>query len=66
VLPGLGVRAKGRRLRAAAGILAEPRGDPDPPSDEELHAFIEVNGLSLVMLSRRHFEPLTIFGLTLL
>ena len=31
-----------------------------------MRAFIEVNGLSLVMLNRRHFESLTIFGLTLL
>jgi hypothetical protein len=37
-----GVRAEGRRLRTAAEILAEPRDDPDPPSDEELDAFIEV------------------------
>lgn len=36
-----GVRAEGRRLRTAAEILAEPRDDPDPPSDEELDAFIE-------------------------
>ena len=34
-------RAEGRRLRTAAEILAEPRLDPDPPSDEELDAFIE-------------------------
>ena len=33
--------AEGRRLRTAAEILAEPRLDPDPPSDEELDAFIE-------------------------
>jgi hypothetical protein len=35
------VHAEGRRLRTAAEILAEPRADPDPPSDEELDAFIE-------------------------
>ena len=35
------VHAEGRRLRTAAEILAEPRLDPDPPSDEELDAFIE-------------------------
>ena len=35
------VRAEGRRLRTAAGTLAEPRDDPDPPSDEELDAFID-------------------------
>lgn len=35
------VQAEERRLRTAAEILAEPRVDPDPPSDEELDAFIE-------------------------
>lgn len=35
------VRAEGRRLRTASEILAEPRDDPDPPSDQELDAFIE-------------------------
>jgi hypothetical protein len=35
------VRAEGRRLRTAADILAQSRDDPDPPSDEELEAFIE-------------------------
>jgi hypothetical protein len=35
------IRAEGRRLRTASEILAEPRDDPDPPSDEELDAFIE-------------------------
>jgi hypothetical protein len=35
------VQAEGRRLRTATEILAEPRVDPDPPSDEELDAFIE-------------------------
>jgi hypothetical protein len=35
------VRAEGRRLRTAAEILAEPRDDPDPPTDEELDAFID-------------------------
>lgn len=35
------VRAEGRRLQTAAEILAEPRDDPDPPSDEELDAFLD-------------------------
>jgi hypothetical protein len=35
------VRAEGGRLRTAAEILAEPRDDPDPPSDRELDAFID-------------------------
>jgi hypothetical protein len=35
------VQAEERRLRTAAEILTEPRMDPDPPSDEELDAFIE-------------------------
>jgi hypothetical protein len=35
------VRAEGRRLRTAAEILAEPRDDPDPPSEEELDAYID-------------------------
>jgi hypothetical protein len=36
------LRAVGRRLRTAGEILAAPRDDPDPPSDEELDAFLEV------------------------
>jgi hypothetical protein len=35
------VRAEGRTLRTAAEILAAPRDDPDPPSDEELDAFLQ-------------------------
>jgi hypothetical protein len=35
------VRSEGRHLRTAAEILAERRDDPDPPSDEELDAFLE-------------------------
>jgi hypothetical protein len=35
------VRSEGRRLRTATEILAEPRDDPDLPTDEELDAFIE-------------------------
>jgi hypothetical protein len=36
------VRAEGRHLRTASEILAERRDDPDPPSDEELDAFLDV------------------------
>jgi hypothetical protein len=36
------IRAEGRRLRTAAEILAAHPDDPDPPSDEELDAFLEV------------------------
>jgi hypothetical protein len=35
------VRDEGRRLRTGSEILAERRDDPDPPSDEELEAFID-------------------------
>ena len=35
------VRAKGRQLLTADEFLAAPRDDPDPPSDEELDAFLE-------------------------
>ena len=70
------VRSQGRRLRTAADILAEPRDDPDLPTVEELDAIADndlwiaayatANGLPLATLNRRHFEPLMIFGLTLL
>lgn len=36
------VRAEGRHLRTGSEILSERRDDPDPPSDEELDAFLEV------------------------
>ena len=36
------VRAQGRRLRTGAEILASPPDGTDPPSDEELLAFLEV------------------------
>ena len=36
------VRAQGRRLRTGAEILAAPPDDVDPPSDEELLAFLDV------------------------
>jgi hypothetical protein len=35
-------RAEGRRLRTASEILSRQRDDPDPPTDQELDAFIEV------------------------
>jgi hypothetical protein len=35
------VRDEGRRLRTSAEILAEQWNDLDPPSDEELEAFID-------------------------
>jgi hypothetical protein len=35
------LRAEGRRLRTGSEILADRREDPDPPSDEELDAFID-------------------------
>jgi hypothetical protein len=36
------VRSQGRRLHTGAEILASPRDDLDPPSDEELLAFLDV------------------------
>lgn len=36
------VRAQGRRLRTGAEILASPPESTDPPSDEELLAFLDV------------------------
>jgi hypothetical protein len=36
------VRAQGKRLRTGAEILASPRDSADPPSDEELLAFLDV------------------------
>jgi hypothetical protein len=36
------VRAQGKRLRTGAEILAAPRDSADPPSDEELLAFLDV------------------------
>ena len=36
------VRAQGKRLRTGAEILASPPDSADPPSDEELLAFLDV------------------------
>jgi hypothetical protein len=36
------VRAQGRRLRTGAEILDSPPDSTDPPSDEELLAFLDV------------------------
>ena len=36
------VRAQGKRLRTGAEILASPPDGADPPSDEELLAFLDV------------------------
>jgi hypothetical protein len=36
------VRAQGRHLRTGAEILAVPPDSTDPPSDEELLAFLDV------------------------
>jgi hypothetical protein len=35
------VRAQGERLRSGVEILAAPRDSADPPSDEELLAFLD-------------------------
>ena len=37
-----GVHARGQRLRTGAEILAAPPLSTDPPSDEELLAFLDV------------------------
>jgi hypothetical protein len=34
-------RAEGHRLLTASEVLAQPRDDPDPPSDGELETFID-------------------------
>ena len=49
-------------LRAAT----EAVGRPIAGNDLWIAAFASANGLPLVTLNRRHFEPLTIFGLRLL
>jgi hypothetical protein len=36
------VRARGQRLRTGAEVLASPPQGSDPPSDEELLAFLDV------------------------
>lgn len=44
----------------------ESAGRPIADNDLWIAGCATANGLSLVTLNRRHFEPLTIFGLTLL
>ncbi len=50
------------RLRAATEAL----GRPVPSNDLWIAASATANGLPLVTLNRRHFEPLTLHGLRLL
>jgi tRNA(fMet)-specific endonuclease VapC len=50
------------RLRAATEAL----GRPIPSNDLWIAASATANGLPLVTLNRRHFEPLTLHGLQLL
>jgi predicted nucleic acid-binding protein len=49
-------------LRASAEAVGRPIGD----NGLWIAACASANGLPLVTLNRRHFEPLTIFGVTLL
>ena len=49
-------------LRASTEAL----GQPIASNDLWIAACASANGLPLITLNRRHFEPLTIFGLTLL
>jgi predicted nucleic acid-binding protein len=54
---------------AAYGYLrasTESAGQPIADNDLWIEASAAANGLPLVTLNRRHFEPLTTFGLTLL
>jgi tRNA(fMet)-specific endonuclease VapC len=50
------------RLRSATEGLGRPVAD----NDVWIAASATANGLSIVTLNRRHFEPLTLHGLTLL
>jgi predicted nucleic acid-binding protein len=50
------------RLRAAT----EGLGRPVPGNDLWIGASAMANGLPLITLNRRHFEPLTLHGLRLL
>jgi predicted nucleic acid-binding protein len=50
------------RLRAATEAL----GRPVPSNDLWIGASAMANGLPLITLNRRHFEPLTLHGLQLL
>lgn len=49
-------------LRASTEAVGQPIAD----NDLWIAACASANGLPLVTLNRRHFEPLTIFGVTLL
>jgi len=59
---GRTVAAEYGRLRAATEAL----GRPVPSNDLWIAASATANGLPLVTLNRRHFEPLTLHGLRLL
>jgi predicted nucleic acid-binding protein len=59
---GQTVAAEYGRLRAATEAL----GRPVPSNDLWIAASATANGLPLVTLNRRHFEPLTLHGLRLL
>jgi predicted nucleic acid-binding protein len=49
-------------LRASTEAVGQPISD----NDLWIAASASANGLPLVTLNRRHFEPLTLFGVTLL
>jgi predicted nucleic acid-binding protein len=58
-----------RETAAEYGLLragTEALGRPISGNDLWIAACASANGLPLVTLNRRHFEPLTIFGVTLL
>ena len=58
-----------REIAAEYGLLrasTEAVGRPIADNDLWIAACASANGLPLVMLNRRHFEPLTIFGVVLL
>jgi predicted nucleic acid-binding protein len=57
-----GVAAEYGYLRASTESVGQPIAD----NDLWIAACATANGLPLATLNRRHFEPLTIFGLTLL
>jgi predicted nucleic acid-binding protein len=56
------VAAEYARLRAATEALGRPVAD----NDLWIAATATANGLPIVTLNRRHFEPLTLHGLHLL
>lgn len=59
---GRAVAVEYGRLRAATEAL----GRPVASNDLWIAASATANGLSLVTLNRRHFEPLTLHGVRLL